>query len=192
MKKKKSQNHLLIFFLSPILQVTTSAPLLTTTPAAVTRQRLTTRLNQNAHRPHVDSVIQTRPTGSRDEYVRFSAVNQDKHQQNSFRTQNQPRTRLRTRNRTQLTHPTHVQTENDGSEYVRLQKPPSTTTTTTSTTQQPETFEMKEEEREIEYGFIRPPSFKPIHPVTDNRHTIANAVPTYKPKYEQVFKLSLQ
>ncbi|XP_046621591.1 mucin-17-like isoform X1 [Neodiprion virginianus] len=155
-------------------EVTTPRPTSTSTPSII-RQRVRTRLGQNGNRPRVDSAIQTRPTGSRDEFVRFSAVNQDR-QLSSSRTQ--PGSRTRSRNRSQANQ--RGQTANN--DYVRIQAPPQRPTTTTTTTQAPKSYD-KDSDEEIEYGFIRPPSFKPIHPISDENN---ENVGTYRPKHDQV------
>ncbi|XP_046744552.1 uncharacterized protein LOC124410328 [Diprion similis] len=155
-------------------EVTTLRPTTTSTPSII-RQRVRTRLGQNGNRPRVDSAIQTRPTGSRDEFVRFSAVNQDR-QHSSSRTQ--PGSRTRSRNRSQANQ--RGQTANN--DYVRIQAPLHRPTTTTTTTQAPKSYE-KDTDDEIEYGFIRPPSFKPIHPISDENNQNGG---TFRPKHDQV------
>lgn len=123
----------------------------------IIRQRVRGRIGTRLH--HEPSV-QTRNKGSQDEYVRFNVVN------DSSRTISS-RQRSRSRSRTP-SHGSQVQT--DGNEYIKIHAlqqqrlvatttpPPSTTTTTISST-----------EEDIDYGFIRPPNFRPVHPVQDNR-----------------------
>ncbi|XP_024870385.1 uncharacterized protein LOC112453710 [Temnothorax curvispinosus] len=150
----------------------------TTTPAPVIiRQRVRARLGGG--RTHHDSAIQTRPRNSQDEYVRFSAVNND-----SGRGAGQ-RLRTRTRARPQ-SHGSQVQTE--GNEYIKIHAnqqqrlvattiPPTTTSTTARTV-----------EEDVDYGFIRPPNFQPAHPAhpvhpVDNRY---QAPITYRPALSEI------
>lgn len=146
----------------------------------IIRQRLRGRVGSRVH--HEPSV-QTRNRGSQDEYVRFNVVNQE-----STRT-SPGRQRSRSRSRTQ-NHGSQVQT--DGNEYIKIhvaqqQKqvatttplPPTTTTTTTTTTT------VRPTEEDVDYGFIRPPSFRPVHPV-DNRF---QAPVTFRPQLSEVNRL---
>lgn len=137
----------------------------------VIRQRVRGRVGT---RPHHESSVQTRNRGSQDEYVRFNVVKQD-----STRT-SPSRQRVRSRTRTQ-NHGSHSQT--DDSEYIKIHAvqqqrsivtttPPPTTTTTT----------VRPTEEDIDYGFIRPPNFRPVHPV-DNRY---QAPVTYRPQFPEV------
>ncbi|KAL6263296.1 hypothetical protein P5V15_006094 [Pogonomyrmex californicus] len=153
----------------------------TTTPAPVIiRQRVRARLGG---RTHHDSAIQTRPRGSQDEYVRFSVVNND----SGRGTGHRHRERTRTRTRPQ-SHGSQVQTE--GNEYIKIQAaqqqkliatttPPTTTTTTTTTT--PRTAE-----EDFDYGFIRPPSFRPVHPLHPSVDNRFQAPITYRPALSEI------
>ncbi|CAD1468279.1 unnamed protein product, partial [Heterotrigona itama] len=152
----------------PLSDVTTEAITTSTTPVVI-RQRVRGRVGTRLH--HEPSV-QTRNKGSQDEYVRFNVVNQD-----STRTV-PSRQRTRSRPRTQ-NHGSQVQT--DGNEYIKIHavqqqrqittttKPPALSTTTTT---------MRPTEEDIDYGFIRPPNFRPVHPV-DNRF---QTPVTYRPQ----------
>ncbi|XP_076679043.1 uncharacterized protein LOC143374640 isoform X2 [Andrena cerasifolii] len=161
----------------PLADITTEATTTSTTPVVI-RQRLRGRVGTRLH--HEPSV-QTRNRGSQDEYVRFNVVNQD-----STRT-SPSRQRTRSRSRTQ-NHGSQVQT--DGNEYIKLhvaqqQRQVATTasipsTTTTTTTEQPV-------EEDVDYGFIRPPNFRPVHPV-DTRF---QPPVTYRPQFAQVSQQSL-
>lgn len=159
------------------LQITTTS---TTTPAPVIiRQRVRGRLGGRGHH---DSSIQTRPRGSQDEYVRFSAVNHDSSRGTGHRPHEGSRTRTRVRPQG---HGSQVQTE--GNEYIKIhaqQQRLIATTTPTTTTIAP-TTSMHPLEEDIDYGFIRPPSFQPVHPVhlVDNRF---QAPITYRPPLSEV------
>ncbi|XP_018301316.1 mucin-5AC isoform X1 [Mycetomoellerius zeteki] len=158
------------------MEITTTS---TTTPAPlIIRQRVRARLGGS--RTHHDSAIQTRPRGSQDEYVRFSAVNNDSSRSTSHRHRDGSRTRTRVRPQS---HGSQVQTE--GNEYIKIhtiqqQKliattiPPPTTTTTARTV-----------EEDVDYGFIRPPNFQPVHPVhpVDSRF---QAPITYRPPLSEI------
>ena len=142
----------------------------------VIRQRVRGRVGTRLH--HEPS-IQTRNKGSQDEYVRFNVVSQD-----SARTV-PSRQRARTRPRTQ-NHGSQVQT--DGNEYIKIhavqqqrqivgaRKPPAPSTTTTT---------VRPTEEDVDYGFIRPPNFRPAHPV-DNRF---QTPVTYRPQLLEVSEL---
>ncbi|KYM95767.1 hypothetical protein ALC62_13585 [Cyphomyrmex costatus] len=161
---------------SSFMEITTTS---TTTPAPVIiRQRVRARLGGG--RTHHDSAIQTRPRGSQDEYVRFSAVNNDSGRSTGHRHRDGLRTRTRVRPQS---HGSQVQTE--GNEYIKIhatqqQKlvattiPPPTTTTTARTV-----------EEDVDYGFIRPPNFQPVHPVhpVDTRF---QAPVTYRPALSEI------
>lgn len=153
----------------------------TTTPAPVIiRQRVRGRLSG---RTHQDSTIQTRPRGSQDEYVRF-IVNHDSGRGSSHRNRDGSRTKTRTRPQN---HGSHVQTQNN--EYIKIHTAqqqkliattmPSTTTTTTTTTT------ARQEEEDIDYGFIRPPSFRPVQPVHSVDTRFQPPV-TYRPALSEV------
>lgn len=162
-----------------VFQLTTESSTTTTTTTeapVIIRQRVRARLGGRG-RP--DSAIQTRPRGSQDEYVRFSAVNS----QNTPTTE-RPTSRHRESTRSRpKTRPQHsgAQVQTDGNDYVRIQAPvrsyqktivtpPSTTYRTTTTTPAPMTTTVDYESNdEIEYGFIRPPNFAPVNPV-ENRY----------------------
>lgn len=150
-------------------QITTETITTSTTPVVI-RQRVRGRIGTRLH--HEPSV-QTRNRGSQDEYVRFNAVNQD-----STRTTSN-RQRVRSRPRTQ-NHGSQVQT--DGNEYIKIhavqQQRQATTTPAPSTT----TTTVRPTEEDIDYGFIRPPNFRPVHPV-DNRFQTAV---TYRPQLPEV------
>lgn len=134
-----------MIFSNTMLQTTTTTT--TTTEAPVTiRQRVRGRLGGRT----TDSAIQTRPRGSQDEYVRFSAVNQDR---------SNGRQRARPRTRAQPSGNSPIQT--DGQEYVRIQssgarRQPAATSTTARTT-----VEEQPKEDEEDYGFIRQPNYRP-------------------------------
>ncbi|XP_076385491.1 uncharacterized protein LOC100879070 [Megachile rotundata] len=156
---------------TPISDITTETTTTSTTPVII-RQRVRGRVGSRVH--HEPSV-QTRNRGSQDEYVRFNVVNQES-------TRTSPRQRSRTRSRNQ-NHGSQVQT--DGNEYIKIhvaqQKQvatttpqPTTTTTTTTTTERPP-------EEDVDYGFIRPPNFRPVHPV-DNRFP---APVTFRPQLSE-------
>lgn len=142
----------------------------------IIRQRVRARLGG---RTHHDSAIQTRPRNSQDEYVRFSAVNNDSGRGAGQRHRDGSRTRTRARPQS---HGSQVQT--DGNEYIKIhtaqQKlvattiPPTTTTTTARTV-----------EEDVDYGFIRSPNFRPVHPVhpVDSRF---QAPITYRPALSEV------
>ncbi|XP_043520946.1 uncharacterized protein LOC122534404 isoform X1 [Frieseomelitta varia] len=163
----------------PLSDITTEAITTSTTPVVI-RQRVRGRVGTRLH--HEPSV-QTRNKGSQDEYVRFNVVNQDS-------TRIVPsRQRARTRPRTQnLSHGSQVQT--DGNEYIKIHavqqqrqivaatKPPAPSTTTTT---------VRPTEEDIDYGFIRPPNFRPAHPV-DNRF---QTPVTYRPQLSEVPQQSL-
>ncbi|KAG5343308.1 Y5729 protein, partial [Acromyrmex heyeri] len=158
------------------MEITTTS---TTTPAPVIiRQRVRARLGGG--RTHHDSAIQTRPRGSQDEYVRFSAVNNDSGRSTGHRHRDGSRTRTRVRPQS---HGSQVQTE--GNEYIKVHStqqqkliatttPPPTTTTTARTV-----------EEDLDYGFIRPPNFQPVHPVhpVDTRF---QAPITYRPALSEI------
>ncbi|KYN36256.1 hypothetical protein ALC56_09216 [Trachymyrmex septentrionalis] len=158
------------------MEITTTS---TTTPAPVIiRQRVRARLGGG--RTHHDSAIQTRPRGSQDEYVRFSAVNNDSGRSTGHRHRDGSRTRTRVRPQS---HGSQVQTE--GNEYIKIHStqqqklvattiPPPTTTTTARTV-----------EEDLDYGFIRPPNFQPVHPVhpVDTRF---QAPITYRPALSEI------
>ncbi|XP_017753139.1 PREDICTED: serine-rich adhesin for platelets-like [Eufriesea mexicana] len=148
----------------------------TSTTPVVIRQRVRGRVGT---RPHHESSVQTRNRGSQDEYVRFNVVKQD-----STRT-SPSRQRVRSRSRTQ-NHGSHTQT--DDSDYIKIhavqqQRSIATTTPTPSTT----TTTVRPTEEDIDYGFIRPPNFRPVHPV-DNRY---QAPVTYRPQFPEVPQQSL-
>lgn len=136
----------------------------------IIRQRVRGRIGTRLH--HEPSV-QTRNKGSQDEYVRFNVVN-DSSRTISNRQRSRPRSRA-------PSHGSQVQT--DGNEYIKIHAlqqqrlvatttpAPSTTTTTVSST-----------EEDIDYGFIRPPNFRPVHPV-DNRF---QQPITYRPHFSEV------
>ncbi|XP_011861897.1 PREDICTED: uncharacterized protein LOC105558685 [Vollenhovia emeryi] len=160
-----------------LLEITTTS---TTTPAPVIiRQRVRARLGG---RTHHDSAIQTRPRNSQDEYVRFSAVNNDSGRGAGQRHRDGLRTRTRARPQS---HGSQVQTE--GNEYIKIHAaqqqrliattmpPPTTTTTTTARTV----------EEDVDYGFIRPPNFRPVQPVhpVDTRF---QAPITYRPALPEI------
>ncbi|XP_015175277.1 PREDICTED: mucin-3A [Polistes dominula] len=179
----------------PLNAMVTQTSTTTESTPVVIRQRVRGRVGT---RTHSDSVIQTRPKESQDEYVRFSAVNH----QDSPRSSNVHRHRTKSRSRPQS------QVKTSGYEYVKIQagtqrqRPfvqqttPSTTiaimtTTTTTTTPRTTTTTTTEQplEEDIDYGFIRPPSFRPVNPV-DNRF---HAPPvTFKPILPQVNNLPIQ
>ncbi|XP_024942129.1 mucin-17 [Cephus cinctus] len=151
-----------------ILSQTTTTTTTTTSvpPTNAGRQRIRGRVGGRVQQ---DSIVQTRSRDGQDEYVRFSPINQDG-----------PRRRLKTRPRVR-SQQAHPQVQTDENEYVRIQAPTqyqrsttrtTTTSTTTTTTQQPES--------EIEYGFIRPPNFQPIHPVVTNYQTFVPANNQYQ------------
>ncbi|CAK9797621.1 hypothetical protein ANTQUA_LOCUS1262 [Anthophora quadrimaculata] len=160
---------------APLVEVTTEATTTSTTPVVI-RQRIRGRVGT---RTHHEPSVQTRNRGSQDEYVRFNVVNQE-----STRTPSN-RQRVRTRSRPH-NHGSQVQT--DGNEYINIhavqqQRPIITTTpatTTTSTTMSPA-------EEDLDYGFIRPPNFRPVHPV-DNRY---QTPVTYRPQLPEVPQQSL-
>ncbi|KOC63161.1 hypothetical protein WH47_02670, partial [Habropoda laboriosa] len=160
---------------APLSEITTETTTTSTTPVVI-RQRIRGRVGTRVH--HEPSV-QTRNRGSQDEYVRFNVVNQD-----STRT-TPSRQRVRSRARPQ-NHGSQVQT--DGNEYINIhavqqQRPIVTTTpapTTTTTTVRPT-------EEDLDYGFIRAPNFRPVHPV-DNRYP---APVTYRPQLLEVPQQSL-
>lgn len=176
---KRNRNFICLYCVS---QITTKG---TTTPAnLIIRQRVRGRLSGGGSRPHQDSAIQTRPRGSQDEYVRFSVVSHD-----SSRAGQRSRdgTRPRPRARPQSTHGSQVQTE--GNEYIRVhaaQQQRLIATTTPSTTTSTTTDRTSEED--VDYGFIRPPSFQPVnspqpvHPVDSRFQTPV----TYRPALSEV------
>ncbi|XP_076623026.1 uncharacterized protein LOC143342731 [Colletes latitarsis] len=155
--------------------ITTETTTTSTTPVVI-RQRLRGRISTRVnHEP----TVQTRNRGSQDEYVRFNVVNQDSTRTSHSRQRNRPRTRAQS-------HGSQVQT--DGNEYIKIhavqqQRQIATTTiapsTITTTTPPPE--------EDIDYGFIRPPNFRPVHPV-DNRFP---APVTYRPQLSEVPQQSL-
>lgn len=148
----------------------------------IIRQRVRARLGG---RPvQQESVIQTKPRNSQDEYVRFSAVNQD----NSSRARQRTRpSRTRVVQSQQQNSP--IQTE--GQEYVRVQSgsaqtrrstTPRTTTSTsrTTTTSTTSTEEHQDnsgtEEQQDDYGFIRSPNHKPVSQQPSNHKTTSSQV----------------
>ncbi|XP_014486430.1 PREDICTED: uncharacterized protein LOC106750537 [Dinoponera quadriceps] len=165
---------------TPLIEITTTS---TTTPAPVIiRQRVRTRLGSRGHH---DSAIQTRPRGSQDEYVRFSAVNHDSSRGTGHKLREGSRTRTRVRPQS---HGSQVQTE--GNEYIKIQAAQqqrlvATTTPTTTTTVA--TTSVHPLEEDIDYGFIRPPSFQPVNPIpvhpADNRF---QAPITYRPPLSEI------
>ncbi|XP_076649217.1 uncharacterized protein LOC143356988 [Halictus rubicundus] len=160
----------------PLTEITTEATTPSTTPIVI-RQRVRGRIGSRVH--HEPSV-QTRNRGAQDEYVRFNVVNQDSTRTSS----NRQRTRSRTRN---PNHGSQVQT--DGNEYIKIhavqqQRQVATTTTTPSTTT---TVVESQPEEDVDYGFIRPPNFRPVHPV-DNRF---QAPVTFRPPISEVPQQSL-
>lgn len=175
--------------------MTTQTSTTTEATPVVIRQRVRGRVGT---RTQSDSIVQTRPRGSQEEFVRFSAVNH----QDPPRSSGGHRQRTKSRSRPQS------QVKTSGYEYVKIQAgsqrqrslvqqtTPSTTTsttttttsTTTTTTPRTTTTTTTEQplEEDIDYGFIRPPSFRPVHPV-DNRF---HAPPvTFKPILPQINNL---
>ncbi|XP_076286803.1 uncharacterized protein LOC143212195 isoform X2 [Lasioglossum baleicum] len=160
----------------PLTEITTEATTTSTTPIVI-RQRVRGRIGSRVH--HEPSV-QTRNRGAQDEYVRFNVVNQDSTRTSS----NRQRPRSRTRNQN---HGSQVQT--DGNEYIKIhavqqQRQVATTTTTPSTTT---AVVESQPEEDVDYGFIRPPNFRPVHPV-DNRF---QAPVTFRPPISEVPQQSL-
>ncbi|XP_020291490.1 uncharacterized protein LOC109858538 [Pseudomyrmex gracilis] len=163
----------------PLIEIATTST--TTQAPVIIRQRVRGRLGGSS-RPHHDSAIQTRPRGSQDEYVRFSAVNHDRVTH---------RNRDKTRTRARPSQGGSSQADNNNNEYIKLHAAqqqklvattlsPQTTTTTTTTTSVPE--------EDVDYGFIRPPSFSPVHPVqpihpADQRF---QAPITYRPNLSEI------
>lgn len=125
------------------LQIITQPPTTSTTPEPVIiRQKVRARLGGNQYQQ--DSNVQTKPRGPQDEYVRFSAVNQEP-------VQNQ-RPNLRSRqNRPQVVYKSE---QTDGDEYVRIRAPQYHVPSTTPSIQK----------EEIEYGFTRVPNFRTTQP----------------------------
>ncbi|XP_078043355.1 uncharacterized protein LOC144473396 [Augochlora pura] len=159
----------------PLTEITTEATTTSTTPVVI-RQRVRGRVGS---RPHQEPSVQTRNRGSQDEYVRFNVVNQD----SSRTSSNRQRTRSRTRNQN---HGSQVQT--DGNEYIKIhtaqqQRQVASVTTTPSTT----TTAESQPEEDVDYGFIRPPNFRPAHPA-DNRF---QAPVTFRPQISEVPQQSL-
>ncbi|XP_011699950.1 PREDICTED: mucin-12-like [Wasmannia auropunctata] len=177
-QNKQEDYELPIPSTEPLIEITTTS---TTTPAPVIiRQRVRARLGGG--RTHHDSAIQTRPRGPQDEYVRFSAVNNDSGRGAGNRNRDGLRTRARARPQS---HGSQVQTE--GNEYIKIhaaqqQKLVATTVppTTTTTTMAAPTVE-----EDVDYGFIRPPNFRPMQPVhpADSRF---QAPITYRPALSEV------
>ncbi|XP_032691204.1 uncharacterized protein LOC116853938 [Odontomachus brunneus] len=163
---------------TPLVEIATTS---TTTPAPVIiRQRVRGRLGGRGHH---ESSIQTRPRGSQDEYVRFSAVNHDSSRGTGHRPREGSRTRTRARPQS---HGSQVQTE--GNEYIKIhgaQQQKLIATTTLPTTTTVPTTSVHPLEEDIDYGFIRPPSFHPVHPVhlADNRF---QAPITYRPPLSEI------
>lgn len=166
---------------SSSLQIATTS---TTTPAPVIiRQRVRGRLSG---RTHQDSTIQTRPRGSQDEYVRF-IVNHDSGRGTSHRNRDGSRTKIRTRPQN---HGSQVQTENN--EYIKIhaaQQQKLIATTTSSTTTTTTTTTARPEEENIDYGFIRPPSFRPVQPVHPADTRFQTPV-TYRPALSEVLNFA--
>ncbi|KAL0120565.1 hypothetical protein PUN28_008338 [Cardiocondyla obscurior] len=164
---------------SSLLEIMTS----TTPEPVIIRQRVRARLGGS--RTHHDSAIQTRPRNSQDEYVRFSAVNNDSGRGTGSGSGHRHRDGSRTRTRARpQSHGSQVQTE--GNEYIKIhaaqqQKLVATTTppTTTTSTSAPPT------EEDVDYGFIRPPNFRPVHPAqpVDSRF---QAPITYRPALSEI------
>lgn len=154
------------------LQVTTTST--TTTPAPVIiRQRVRGRLGGRGHH---ESAIQTRPRGSsQDEYVRFSAVNHDSSRGAGHRSREGSRTRARPQSHGSQTNE-YIKIHAVQQQRLVATTPPTTTTTVATTTS------AQPLEEEVDYGFIRPPSFQPVHPV-DNRF---QAPITYRPPLSEV------
>ncbi|XP_076764069.1 uncharacterized protein LOC143431318 [Xylocopa sonorina] len=159
----------------PLADITPETTTTSTTPIII-RQRLRGRIGSRVHQ---ESSVQTRNRGSQDEYVRFNVVNQD-----SVRT-TPTRHRVRSRSRTQ-NHGSQVQA--DGNEYVKFnsgqqQRQVITTTPEPSTT----TTTVRPTEEDVDYGFIRPPNFRPVHPV-DNGY---QAPVTFRPPLPELPHQSL-
>ncbi|XP_058790283.1 mucin-2 [Phymastichus coffea] len=134
---------------------TTTSTTTTTEAPVIIRQRVRGRLSGRPSQ-QADSAIQTRPRGSHDEYVRFSAVNQDA---SNKPTTSRPRSRQRTRTQHQQNSP--IQT--NGGEYVRFQaaaRRPTTTTASPPTTKPTE--ERPSADEEDSYGFIRTPNYNVV------------------------------
>ena len=130
------------------LQVITRSRTTTTTSEPITiRQKVRTRLGSQS-----DSVVQTKPHGARDEYVRFSAVNQDSDKTSSRQRNDYPRRRQK--QRPQTVYKSEVQTE--GEEYVRIQTPQTYRVSTSTSSSLPEEVEV------VNYGFTRTPNFRPV------------------------------
>ncbi|XP_043288676.1 mucin-5AC [Venturia canescens] len=163
-------------------ELTTEAPTTTTTTTTeaapvIIRQRVRARLGGRG-RP--EAVVQTKSRGSQDEYVRFSAVNN----QNTPTTE-RPTSRNRENHRTKpKSRQQHqgVQIQTEGNDYVRIQSPirtfqktivtPPSTSSRTTTTQVPiTTTEYESSNDEVEYGFIRPPNFAPVQPAENQYQT---------------------
>lgn len=150
----------------------------------IIRQKVRARLGGRG-RP--DAVVQTKPRGSQDEYVRFSAVNDGNTPSTERPT---PRHRESHRSKPKPRQQTQgVQIQTEGNEYVRIQSPirtyqktivtPPSTSPRTTTTQAPPstTTEYETPNDELEYGFIRAPNFAPIQSPVDeyqNSHRLGN------------------
>ena len=107
-------------------------------------------------RTQTDSTIQTRPRGPQDEYVRFSAVNQDAPKPNTRQRTSRPRVRGHQ----------HSPIQTDGGEYVRIQTAPTHQRRLTTGATTPQTTRTTESERpeineDEDYGFIRQPNYRP-------------------------------
>lgn len=178
LQQSKQENYELPSTESLITEMTTTS---TTTPAPVIiRQRVRARLGG---RTHQDSAIQTRPRGSQDEYVRFSAVNNDSGRSSAAtgqRLRDGSRTRIRTRPQS---HGSQVQTE--GNEYIKIHAAQQRLVATTERPTTTSTTARTVEEEDIDYGFIRPPNFRPLHPVhpVDTRF---QAPVTYRPALSEI------
>ncbi|XP_033328473.2 uncharacterized protein LOC117221544 isoform X2 [Megalopta genalis] len=159
----------------PLTEITTETTTTSTTPVVI-RQRVRGRVGSRSNQ---EPSVQTRNRGTQDEYVRFNVVNQD-----SGRTSpGRQRARSRTRNQS---HGSQVQT--DGNEYIKIHAVQQQRQVATATTTPPTTTTVESQpEEDIDYGFIRPPNFRPVHPV-DNRF---QAPVTYRPQISEVPQQSL-
>ncbi|KZC04884.1 hypothetical protein WN55_09683, partial [Dufourea novaeangliae] len=163
----------------PPIEITTQSTTTTasTTPVVI-RQRVRGRVGT---RQHHEPTVQTRNRGTQDEYVRFNVVSQDT-------TRTSPgRQRTRSRTRAQ-NHGTQVQT--DGNEYIKYHAPQQQRQITTTTVAPPPTTTTTTApppEEDVDYGFIRPPNFRPVQPM-DNKF---QAPITFRPQISEVAHQSL-
>lgn len=119
--------------------------------------------------------------------MRFSAVNHDR---GANRPRERPRARTRARPQGHAASQQVQQVQTEGNEYIKIhaaqqQRLIATTTPPTTTTTAAATTTAQSADEDLDYGFIRPPSFRPAQPVhpVDSRF---QAPVTYRPALTEV------